>query len=613
MDPSTLMFEAIMYPSAIFAGEVPPLAASDASPATWLESSLNPRNRVDSLDPVQNSRWRIDGGEADGTRFFATPDFVIDKPPLRIDTWIPNQHRHPPSLQTCLRSSSAMLVPSSNVYSLPISDYVLRALNFWSTSQSDFEEKYWSMPFGSQIVINELSPNIPTMEISFLPVYDVEQQWLSVRKLQSMWQLPQDIWPRSIDYTDLRLQRQLHEAISLVSLSGHKDCTNLFIFKSLVNDVKYMYHEMKLLLSMPPHANVISRPLYIVTRQCRFGGKVGVCGFILPYHPHGTLQDQLSTRRSISLSYRVRWARELTEALIHIRSSPALFYSNLKLNNILMTSDTQSSTTKDLNNLSVKVIDFEQHTGWYSWSPPEISYIEYLDYLVSSEITPPLVKAHYENLLRSYSASYRPRSRIFNYVASDAPQTYAPGWMVLTPREQESAQVYLLGMLLWCIFEESPSLNNFITVETFREPESHHSFPEFERTPVKMRTLIKRCTAGAREWHGLQHPLVRMGDKLYPRDAIMNGTHSTCGVRETQDTARSWWKQEIADAEAFVNARIGQRQETAVRSDGEESERNLQLLMTHRPSLEEVLDSLTSLEALESKSAGDKQFSGDRE
>ena len=599
MEPTVLIFEAIMYPSAIFAAHVPSLGEAVGSPKFWSEFSLNPKKGSKVSQPLQDVSWRIDGGEADGTRFFAIPNFALGKPPLRMDTWITDQYQFSRSLRKSLQTNSAMFVSSSQVSKLALSDRVLRALHSWSSSQPDFENSYWAMPFGSRIVIEEMFPDVQSTKIHFIPIYEIEQRWLSVQKLQAMWQLHPGSWPPSIDHTNLKLQRQLHEAISVVSILEQGVDTRSFIFKSLVNDVKYMYHELKLLLNMPSHPNVISKPLYIVTKKSRFGGKVGVCGFILPYLPYGTLQDMLSGSTTFTLSSQVRWARELTEALMHVRASPTKFYSNLKPNNVLMSPTSPSSLNCDPNSLDVKLIDFEQHTGWYSWSPPEVSYIEYLDYLVSSEITPGTARAHFENLLRSYYPAYRPRSRIFYYDASDASETYSPGWTVLSASEQTSAQVYLLGMILWCIFEAQPSLNNFITVETFREVESRQSFPEFKKTPTVLQALIKKCTAGAREWRGLRQPLVRVGHKLYPRDPVTGEPKLEVGSQATQEVAREWWKQELADAEAFVEARKLQK-----RSRDSDSHDKVGFLsfMVQRPSLEEVLDALDHVEASSTQS-----------
>ncbi|MCJ1351316.1 MAG: hypothetical protein MMC33_001300 [Icmadophila ericetorum] len=593
MEPSTYIFEAIMYPAAIYAESVPLFERALANPqaASWLQSPLNPKNRLSGTDADLSLSWRVDGGEADGTRFFTIPHLALRKPPLRVDTWIPDQHNHSPCLREALQSTRAMSVSSRRVPDLAISQYVVRALHFWSMSQPNFSQQYMSLPFGSRIVISRMSHDVQEMDIDLIPNYKVEQEWLSVQTLQDMWHLPESHWPDLLDCEDLQMEGQLYEAISLVSISGKGD--SKFIFKALVNDIKHMYHEIKLLLTIPPHPNIISRPLHIVTKKCRFGGKVGVCGFIHSYHPHGTLQTILHRSHEdssvVTLSTRLRWARQVTNALIHIHSSPVGFYTNLKLTNLLMSSSSPSSAAgspSDPNGLSVLLIDFEQHPGWYSWSPPEIAYIEYLDSLVGSPIPPPKVKAYYSTLLRSLNPDYRSRSSINHYQASDAPQTYSAGWQALSSSEQESAQVYLLGMILWCIFEGCASINNMITVETFREEETRKSFPEFEHTPPILRDLIRRCTAGAREWKGLRQPLVRVGNKIFPVGRTGRDGEEVGTWEETQEVARAWWKQEVESAERFVEAR--KRQKGAKKSSLKGRE-DVLAFMIQRPSLEKIL------------------------
>ena len=591
------MFEAMMYPAAIHAAPVPPLAVAQAERVTWDESRLNPKNRVESLDPSQKLKWRIDGGEADGTRFFAIPDFAIGKPPLRIDVWIPDQHNHPPGLREVLESTSAMVVDSDRVADLPISQHLIRALHYWSDKYPNFTDTYMAMPFGSRIVVESMRPNVREMEITLLPNYKVEQQWLSVTALRAMWQLPYSAWPAIVDISELRFVHQMHEAITLVKLLDREEIAKIFVFKSLVNDVKHMYHELKILLTLPTHTHTVPRPSFIVTKKCRFGGKQGVCGFILPYFPHGTLQsviERLDHDDPQSIRHRLRWGRQATSVFTHIRDSSAGFYSNLKLNNILVTTSSASDTEVHPEDLDILFIDFEQRISWYSWTPPEVLYIEYLDYLVSSPRTPPAVKSYYKDLLETSIPAYRPRSLTTLYRASDAPQTYSAGWSALTASEQASAQVYLLGVLLWCIFEGCPNLNNFVTVETLRAQPQDRAFPEFRHTPPALRDLIERCTSGAREWKGARQPLKRVRNKIYPIGKTGENGDPAADTVKAQELARKWWKKEVDDAEAFVNAR---REEREGKTIGLQRAESVLGFMSQRPSLEEVSRILDDLEA----------------
>jgi serine/threonine protein kinase len=104
-----------------------------------------------------------------------------------------------------------------------------------------------------------------------------------------------------------------------------------------------MYHELKMLLTMTPHPNIIPRPLYLVTQKCRFGGNIGVCGFILEYYPGGNLRDPLpqDIPSLKSLQARLDIARRITSALIHVQEDVPGFYTDLKLPNVLISSDAE--------------------------------------------------------------------------------------------------------------------------------------------------------------------------------------------------------------------------------------------------------------------------------
>ena len=519
-------------------------------------------------------------------------EFAIGKSPLRIDVWIPDQHEHPPGIREVLESTSVMMVDSDRMPALAVPQHIIRALQYWSTTYQNFADAYMAIPFGSRIIVDSIQPNVRDIEITFLPNYEVERQWLSVTALQSMWQLPQSAWPRIVDISEIQFVRQIHEAVTLVKLPDREGFSEIFVFKALVNDVKHMYHELKVLLTLPPHLYIIPRPFYVATKRCRFGGKNGVCGFVLPYLPQGTLQSTLRKsdyEGTLNIHHTLRWARQATSVLTHIRESPTGFYSNLKLNNILMTSSSGSSSGIRLEDLNISLIDFEQRTSWYSWTPPEVSYVEYLDYLASNPGSPPSMRAYYGGLLQSTLPAYCQRSIIRRYQASDAPKTYSAGWSALTASEQAFAQVYMLGMLFWCLFEGCPTLNNFITVETFRDEYQEMAFPEFRRTPPALQGLIRKCTVGAREWKCARQPLIRVREKVYPIEKTGRNGEITADAAQTQEIAREWWKGEVEDAEDFVKARFRARKRKIVGLDGGEE---VLAFMTERPSLEEVMRTL---------------------
>ena len=215
-----------------------------------------------------------------------------------------------------------------------------------SSSSTDtngkFEREYGSMPFGSRILVTIGgligSGEDIDAEIYLVPDYDVEQGMLSVEALKGMWggfdnhgfrENHEEMlgWPGVIDLENLQLKRQIHEAISIVTIPVNDDDKE-WVFKSLTRDQRYLYNELKLLLTLQPHENIIHRPRYIVTKKARFGGRRGVCGFILEYYTCGTLKQFLlgSSRSGITMEQKLLWARQVTSALclgdiLHIAST----------------------------------------------------------------------------------------------------------------------------------------------------------------------------------------------------------------------------------------------------------------------------------------------------
>jgi hypothetical protein len=472
-----------------------------------------------------------------------------------------------------------MLLAGKDLEGVGLCRLILQRLHLWLEGLGGrcCEEAYMAMPFGSRIILDDIRPRVDHIPIYLTPNHDVESQWLSVRRLQAMWQLPECQWPPILDHADLQLIAQVHEAISFVHVRDSPEHTEVLAFKSVSSDVKYMYHELKTLLTMKPHRHVVSPPLYVVTKKCRFGGRSAVCGFIMKVLPHGTLRDVLGTTKTgsppPSLNDRLQWTKQILSALKHIRSTPARFYTDLKPNNIMFR-DTDGAK-------EIVLIDFEQRGSWFSWSPPEVYYVEYLELLVSSGECSGQDCENYYNLLTQYMKDWKPRTRNNRYV--DSTYGFSQAWGSLTRDEAEAAQVFMVGRLLWCIFEGIPFPNSCATVEIFREEQSDQSFPEFRLTPDPLRECIRRCTSGSPEWAGRLPSVVRSGDKLFPRGRTGRNGEPAGSSLETQESAREWWRQEINAAQRFLAARIRQRQGFASKQDDQ-----ITAFMFQRPSLENV-------------------------
>lgn len=130
-----------------------------------------------------------------------------------------------------------------------------------------------------------------------------------------------------------------------------------------------------------------------------------ICGFLLQYHEAGALQEALPQRMqngTLMLRDQVRWAKEVTTALIHVQSTPGQFYSDLKMDNILLSSDGEKETAI--------LADFEQSRNFYNWAPPEIYYVEWIAELSNADLARPnsinpQTKETFSAILKRYLSS----------------------------------------------------------------------------------------------------------------------------------------------------------------------------------------------------------------
>ena len=567
----------------------------EAQDVAWEDSYQNPKNRIETLAREPNPSWQIDGIDPEGVRFFAYPVFATGRPPLRIDVYIPGQQDHPPALRRALQSSSAPFVRSSQAAELGICQHVIRALGYWSGQIPDFETEYYGMPFGSRIVVNNICADVRKMDIQLVPRYSVEQCWQSLKRLKDIWALDSTRWPEAIDLDEIQLQSQPHESITLVRIPT-RCCDQTVVFKSLVQDTKYMYHELKMLLTLEPHPNIISRPLYVVTKKCRFGGKIAVCGFILPFYPHGSLVGALEDARraglpsSVCLRDRLRWSIQITRALIHINKSSLGFYPDLKPDNVLLVPSHESEGA----DLNAVLIDLEQRGGWYSWSPPEVRYVEYMEY-ITARMECKTVRKKSLALMTSFLPDWKLPTQSDRY--HDSERGFSSAWATLEAQEFEAAQVFMLGKLLWCLFEGCTSINCGISFDMFRD-DGLLRFPEFRNTPTELRQCIRDCTSGAPEWEGRTRTIERVGTKYYAVERLREGaTLEEATPQETQDAATRWWKEEVRCAKRFVKQKIEAR-------DGTYSVDNNDIMgkvlgqSQQRPKFNTVLDLLVKAELI---------------
>jgi hypothetical protein len=465
---------------------------------SWERSTLNPKNRIDSLVPVRNPRWRIDGCTRMATQFYTIPTFAQPLVPIRIDTFIPPRAQWQPELIEMLESDRAFLYCDARVLNFGIAQHILRTLEHWSSESEfpNFQTYYMSLPFGSRIVFENIAKDVRQVRVRTVPMHSLERELISVTTLQSMWK---DVHlPPTLDISQLGLLRQFHDSVSLVCTNGIQDGPENVVLKALIVSPKYLYHELRILLTMPPHPNIAPSPLLLVTKRCRFGGKIGVIGFTSTYHDQGTLRDILPFRRiheTLRITDQLKWARQLTDALIHIQENGSCFHCDLRLDNILL------SDTDD-----VLLIDFEHRGILANSAAPEVSCLEYVDLIANHSSFAGPERKKYEMLFDQY---IKPHVSPNHEMYQGEQHGYYSPWLCLSEKELEAAEVYMLGRVLWCIFEGVSTPHAMLGVEYLREPDLE--FPEFRRTPLALQTLVLHCTRGWTPWLG---GLKRRGPKL---------------------------------------------------------------------------------------------------
>jgi len=557
----------VIHPTAAFSQSLPQASNSHATDgSSWLESQLNPKNRADSLESPQEPLWRIDGCTGLGTQYYAVPLFLGNTlPPMRFDVFIPEEASNSLLLRRLLDLNAAFHTKDAvRVRRLAITAHILRALQLWTTSggsgsPESVSEMYRTLPFGSRIIFENLDLDIRKIKITIAPTYYVEKQLLSLASLPATLGVSPEVLPKVVDIFQLRITQQLHDSVCLVHmLPGleHQDLPStqgartLWILKALTSDTKYLYVELRNLLGLEPHPHVISPPHYLVTKYCRFGGKTGVVGFLIPYHEQGSLRDilpLLHIHGQLTLDVQMKWATQLASALLHVRERGKLFYPDLRLDNVVL------SDAGD-----IVLVDFEQRGVWCEFAAPEVNALEYARLLASDDslagdnepAVPENIRDHHASLLTRLLPDWDLLQDGEEYsMLPHGYTSYNVPWQCLSPVEQEAAEVYMLGRVLWCIFEGQCAPQHAAVWQSYkREPD--FEFPQFCHTPQELRDLIDRCTRGRRDV--LSRFVTRRGSKLVLRDSRPGQDGDAAEVLRV---AREWWTDEVKASEIFLRTR----------------------------------------------------------
>ncbi|KAK5449279.1 hypothetical protein LTS15_008821 [Exophiala xenobiotica] len=519
--------------------------------------------------------WRIDGATAYGTQFFIVPVGPHwDSVPRRVDLFIPSQEQHPHAVRNTLQSHfSVSMTDSRQIANLGISHHLCRALEQHCRRDPGFSARFKNLPFGSKLSFDKVAIDTSQMELLIHPAYDLERRLKSLTTLRKeiCQATANDAWPNSIDISQLRLESRLHDSTTLVTMKDNESSLQQpLVFKSCTDDPQFLYHEVKMLLTCPPHGNVLSAPLFLVTNKSSFGGKRGVCGFIVPYFPIGSMRDILPLRRKkgiLSFQQQIKWSRQIASALEHIYRTRQTFYSDLRPDNVLLKHCPSDPSAED-----ATLIDFEQRGNWYEWCPPEILYRMYLDKL----------QPYFTSMLPQHRQRWEDYTRKYLFVPTTLAHASHGGnapWFSLSLAAQEKASVYCLGLLLYCIFEGVSNVRVSLS-NAFRD-EPDISFPRFKRTPPDIQRCIKKYTIGAPGWTpGHDEDIVRRAEKLYPRSELEETEAPEILVEQIFNATTRYWNRELQRAEDYFKA----------------CARGIETAADQRPTLSQVLQELEGIE-----------------
>lgn len=582
MDPTHVIIDSLILPYAAFHKE-PRKSPIDLKAA--LECRKGFSIQIKSVECPSFSEpelWDIDGGETDRGFFCTVPKFARHKPPRRITTTMAwDKTKYSSELSEQLELDAFFRAGKRRIHDLPLTKHLRKALTYWSSQRPCFQCEYESLPFGSKIIVESLDEDVTQMKIRLAPDATIEESWLSIDEFADEVSIPvESLSNMTVPWESLELLSHAHENISIVRVAGERNGPS-YVFKALMEDTHYMYHELRLLLSMDSHPNIIMKPHALVMKS-RPNSAPGIAGFLLELYPGPTLQQRLHTDEYpvVTMNQKLTWSCQLVSALLHVRAQPPGYFPDFKPNNIVFTScdNGDGSCTKPV------LLDFEQRGTWYMWTPPEVRYVEYLELLALTS-TQESVRKRYTSFLKGVFPHWTPEYN--NRPLRDARDGYNLAWASLHTKARAKAQVYALGKVLWCIFEGVPSPDGPHNVESFLEDfDQDQQFPEFRLSPPVIQALIRRCTAGAPEWGDRRPGVARDGGRIVPWGR--QGCNVTAD--ETQAAATKWWNEELSLAEDFVRHRYGHT-EHEVPGHVAQLEKQIQ----ERPSLEEVMEALRSL------------------
>ncbi len=210
----------------------------------------------------------------------------------------------------------------------------------------------------------------------------------------------------------------------------------------------------------------------------QFWRKHAIVGFTTFYHQHGSLRDllpQLRIHDNLRREDQFKWSIQVIQALEHLRTRSSTYYPDLRLDNLVMSK-----------NYDVVMVDFEQRGVWCEFAAPEVNAIEYMRLIAADDRLPSEVSSKYQGIMRALVPDY---DHLQEDQYANPQHGYNASWIALNPEEQEVAEVYMLGRLLWCIFEGVSGPQKAAVWQSYRW-ESNLEFPEYDRTPPVLRSSL---------------------------------------------------------------------------------------------------------------------------
>ena len=347
-----------------------------------------------------------------------------------------------------------------------------------------------TIPLGSRFHLDDEEDHEPRGHGIWLsPNYQLERKYHTISSLMRLWSATE--LPPCLDLEQVQCVSRLHDSVSLVILPNGEQA----IFKGVVQGADRMYHELKVLLSMPSHPNIIGRPRHIILRKIQSMEEPIVCGFVLPYHSGGTLLEAIAKHNPLTIQVKVKWMRQILSAFRHIHSRAGTFYSDLRLDNIVLTKEED-----------VVLIDFEQHGSAQRWLHPK---------LWRTNTTRPSAGCDSKWCASRINPVNMPRGTRY----CNPPHGYWTRFIVASDLQQQAYESFTLSKVMWCIFEQKT--NDFSLLELNEEekqmiceggtPIVEKAFPHFVMTPPALRYWIWLCTNQSSEWGVLQCNCARTG------------------------------------------------------------------------------------------------------